>query len=81
MRGERHRRRRPQHRGRVVPHLVEQLVDRPPAVVQRGDQPPLALEPVGDVLVELGRRVVDQRAVAGAEDSEPGAAQPREPVE
>ncbi len=47
----------------------------------RGEDPPLALEPVGDVLVELGRRVLDHRAVARVEAGEPEAAEAPQAVE
>ena len=53
--------------GRVVPHLVEQLVVRAQAARERVEQPVLAVEAVRDVLVELRGRVPHDRAVARAQ--------------
>ncbi len=81
MRGERDRRGRTQGRGRVGPRAVEQLVDRARAGGERVEQRALALEAVRDVLGELGGRVVDERAVAGADQHRPALAQALEPGE
>ena len=65
--------------GRVVPG-ARRASRRPSAQprVERVEQPPLAVEAVGDVLVELRRRVLDDRAVAGAEQRRgPRARRPR----
>ena len=48
---------------RPTPPRAARPPSRAPAV-ERGDDPALALQPVRDVLVELRRRVVDDRAVA-----------------
>ena len=58
---------------RVVPGRVEHLVDVRAPAVERLEQPPLAVEAVRDVLVELRRRVLDHRAVAGAQQLEVAA--------
>ena len=50
---ERELRGRAQRGGRVVPHLVEQLVVRAQPARERVEQPALAVEAVRDVLVEL----------------------------
>ena len=47
--------------------------DAAQAVIERRQQPPLTVEPVRDVLLELGARVVDQRSVARADHREPRA--------
>ena len=67
MRLERQRGGRAQRRGSVVPHLVEQLVGGAQAAVERVDQPPLAVEPVLQVLAQLRLRVPHDRPVPGAE--------------
>ena len=61
---------RAQARRHVGPGVVEQLLGAPLAGVERCDQPPLAVEAVGDVLVELRRGVEHGRSVAGEEDVE-----------
>ena len=65
---------------RVRPRGVEQLVLAAPAL-ERGHEPPLAVEPVRDVLVELRRTVPDRRPVAGAQHREVERAQPPQAVE
>jgi len=52
-------------RGCVVPYVVEQFRHRPLARVERRDQPPLAVEPMGDVLIELRGRIRDDGTVTG----------------
>ena len=47
--------------------------------IERGDEPPLAVEPVLDVLGELRVRVENQRAVPGTQQLEPLAPEPLEP--
>ncbi len=54
---ERDRGREPQLPGDIAPGRVEQLLHAAPAGIQRREQPPLAVEPMVDVLVELLRGV------------------------
>jgi hypothetical protein len=70
VRGERDRGQRTQLRRRICPRGVEQLVGGAAAGCERGHEPALALQPMSDVGVELGRRVEDGRAVAGTERGE-----------
>ena len=67
MRRERDGRRRPQDRRSIVPDLVEQLVDRAPAGVERGDHPSLAVTAVLEVLADLRARILDNGAVPWAQ--------------
>ena len=62
--------------GRVVPDVVEQLVLGTQSAGERVDEPALALEPVRDVLVELGGGIGHGRAVPRAQDIERERAQP-----
>ena len=61
---QRHRGRRSQGRRSIAPDLVEQGVDASQPVVERSHEPPLAIEAVRDVFVELGRGVEHRLAVA-----------------
>ena len=63
---ERGGRARPQLRRHLRPDAVEQLVALAQPVRERLEQPPLAIEAVPDVLIELGGGVGDQRPVARA---------------
>src|SRR5919107_1067148 len=75
VRGQRDGGGRAQRGRRVGPHAVQQLVRAAQAVGQRALEPALAVEAVGDVLVELGVRVEDERPVTGAQDLEAAAPQ------
>ena len=81
MRGERHGRGRPQLLGDVGPRCIEHLVDRARAAVERREQPPLAVESVRDVLVELRGRIIDRWSVAGAQKPQRPPPQPCEPIQ
>ena len=75
VRRERDRRGRPQLLRHVVPGGVEHLGHRARAGLQRREQPALAIQPVLDVLVELGRRIGHRRPVAGQEHRQVAPAQ------
>ena len=78
---ERPPRRELQPVGHAVPGGVDQRVLAADARVERGHDPALALEPVRDVLVELGAGVGDLGAVPGVEPLQPEPAQPPQAVE
>ena len=65
----------------VVPDLVEQLVGAALAGVQRRDQASLPVQPMRDVLVELGGGIVDRRPVPRADHRQLAPAQLRQAVE
>src|SRR6185312_12624677 len=81
VRGERDRGGRAQERRRVGPRGVEQLVDRAGAGGERVEQGALAREPVLDVLRDLRLRILDERAVARADQRGRALAQALQPGE
>ena len=82
VRGQRPRGRQPQPLRHPVPGAPPSSSSsvRAPAC-QRRDDPALALQPVRDVLVELRRRVLDDRPVPRVEPLQPERPQPPQPVE
>src|SRR3954453_22194273 len=81
MRLERPARGQPETLGNVVPGRGEQILLAPCSRLERRHDPPLALEAVCDVLVELGVRIFDLRAVAGMDPLEPHGTEAPQPVE
>ena len=61
----------PQHLRDFTPGRVEHPLDSAGAVRQRRHQPPLAFQPVLDVLVDLRRRILDDGTVSREQHGEP----------
>ena len=81
VRRERHRGGRPQPRRHLAPRTFEHLLHGPRTTGDRVLQATLALQPMREVLIDLGGGIGDDRAVARAQRVEPLPAQPSQTLE